>query len=632
MSVLHAISPFGPIFGKELRITARKRRNYALRVAYLGGLLMFLMIAYLSTRNSYGTGASARVQRQAMLGYQFFATFTMFSVIVMGAIGPILTCTAVSGERLHKTMHVLLMTPITSWQIASGKLFSRLLTAFTLIGLSLPVLALVRLLGGVEVQQMAAAVLIALATAAFSASIGLLFSTFVNRAYAAILLSYAAMLILYMFVPFVVMVYMNTPGTRGTAPWMSILATSNPFMCAGMLAAGQTRTLMGYGFGWPGCVALHFVMTGVLLVISSLLIRRTSRHEGEKGAAVGSPAPEPMSAVLGVLEPGAALGNGKDMPAETGTPAVAVAPIPAPAKKRKTRVARVVSDNPVLWHEIRRPLMPKRWQAIVGAILCVLLMLITYWALDDGNDLADEDTHMGYAFIFHGLMTLLVCVLAGTAIAQEKESDTWTLLLTTPVSGAAVVWGKVLGVLRRAMWPLALIVAHFFVFMFAGIVEPYAVFSAIWVVVTFNLVWVATGVYLSLRIGKVTFAVILNLLLPILIYVVAPLMLTMLDLALDSNGDLAELVLWYLPFFYQATLMDDGATIYAPSLNEQIEWWTMAKVMIAMGLIHVAAFAGIVWYMIARFNAIVGRAPQIESMSNAHKHYRPGGFPAIAAR
>jgi ABC-type transport system involved in multi-copper enzyme maturation permease subunit len=623
MSMLQAISPFGPIFGKELRTTSRRRRNYLLRVAYLGGLLMFLMLAYLSTRNSYGMGASARVQRQAMLGFYFFQTFTMFSVITMAAIGPILTCTAISGERLHKTLHVLLMTPITSWQIVSGKLLSRLLTAFTLIGLSLPVLALVRLLGGVEIEQMAAAVCLALATAAFTASIGLLLSTLVNRAYAAILLSFAVMLLLYMFVPFIVISSIANANMRG-GPWMSILTVSNPFMCAGFMASGQMRMLTSFGWGWQGCVALHFVMTGVLLVCSALLVRRQARREGEGGASVASPEPQPLSTVLAQLEHGAASGNGKAT-AEAVVPVAQAAP---PQNKRKPHVARVVSDNPVLWHELRRPLMPKKWQARVGAVLCVLLLLLTYWALAEGNDLTDEDTHIGYACVFHGLLTLLVCVLAGTAIAQEKESDTWTLLLTTPVSGAAVVWGKILGVFRRALFPMALIAGHFLIFVMAGVIEPYAFLVAMWVIVTFNLVWVATGVYLSLRIPKVTFAVILNLLLPILAYALAPIMLAMIDLALDSNGDFAELVLWYLPFYYIASLMDDSSTIYMPALNGQIEWSTMMKVVIVVGLLHAAAFVAIVLHMIARFNAIVGRAPQVDPLprsdkTHGDKAYRP---------
>ena len=98
--------------------------------------------------------------------------FSMFCVFAMALIGPVLTSTAINEERLHKTWHVLLMTPLTAWQIVAGKLFSRLLTALTLIGLSLPVLALVRLLGGVEVQQMVGVICLCAVVALTTAALG----------------------------------------------------------------------------------------------------------------------------------------------------------------------------------------------------------------------------------------------------------------------------------------------------------------------------------------------------------------------------------------------------------------------------------------------------------------------------
>ena len=99
--------------------------------------------------------------------------FAMFSIFALGLISPILTATAVSSERQSKTLHVLLMTPITSWQIITCKLFSRLLAALTLIGLSLPVLAVVRLLGGVETGQMIAVLALCIVASLSAAAIGL---------------------------------------------------------------------------------------------------------------------------------------------------------------------------------------------------------------------------------------------------------------------------------------------------------------------------------------------------------------------------------------------------------------------------------------------------------------------------
>src|SRR5437588_707785 len=225
--LISAASPFGPIFGKELRVTARRKRSYWLRVIYLAFLLLGMLLAYASNRvDFYGGGVAAQAERAAMLGISFFYFFTWFCFLSMCAIAPVLTSTAISSERLAKTLPVLLMTPISSWQIVSGKLFSRLLVALTLIGLSLPVLALVRLLGGVELWQMAGVLCVCTTTALACAALGLFFSTFLNRAYAAILLSYGSILFFQAFVPMMMVLVLQ----RASLQNMAVFAAFSPFV------------------------------------------------------------------------------------------------------------------------------------------------------------------------------------------------------------------------------------------------------------------------------------------------------------------------------------------------------------------------------------------------------------------
>ena len=144
---------------------------------------------------------------------------------------------------------------------------------------------------------------------------------------------------------------------------------------------------------------------------------------------------------------------------------------------------------------------------------------------------------------------LLTAVLSATAIASEKESDTWTLLLTTPLRGHSVVWGKVAGLYKRLMWPAALIFTHFLAFTLFGVIRWPALFGAVWVIFSFNSLWVATGIFLSLRVRKVTFAVIINLLLAVGIYLVAFFVLMVIG-ELFIDRELPEFVAWYLPYYY----------------------------------------------------------------------------------
>src|SRR5258705_3903100 len=184
LAILRNLSPLGPIFSKELRSTSRRKRTYILRFVYIGALLLVMLAVYSGSQNELryaGTSVARRAQKLAELGAIFFAVFAFFSLFAMALAGPVLTSTAINSERLHKTLPVLLMTPISAWQIVAGKLFSRLLVALPLLGLRLPILAIVRLLGGVEIYDMFGVVCICIAVALFTASIGLLLSTLVSR-------------------------------------------------------------------------------------------------------------------------------------------------------------------------------------------------------------------------------------------------------------------------------------------------------------------------------------------------------------------------------------------------------------------------------------------------------------------
>ena len=601
--ILH--NPFGPIFERELRATSRRKRTYALRFVYLGGLLLFLVMVYVSSSPWDGSSSvTQRVQQQNRLGREFFTVFSLFCVGAMAIIGPVLTCTAISAERLHKTLHVLLMTPITAWQIVTGKLFSRLLVALTLIGLSLPVLALVRLLGGVELTQMFGVLALATTVAVTGAAAGLFISTFVNRAYAAILLGYAALLIVWVFVPILIIA---TVASRGPppAPLFRAICTISPLFATAFLANPSG----GPGVSpWPRCVSIQLALSGALVVWSALALRRVQRREGSGTQLDGSmPAETPMP-------------NAESEPATASSRPVHFAQAHWRARQRSD-----VGDNPVLWRELGRSLFPRKWQSRAAGIALLALLLISYACFASADVLGWRQLQIAYGVGFNGMTWLVLCVLSGTAIAQEKESDTWTLLLATPVNGRDIVIGKILGIYRRLVWPAALVAVHFAVFALCGVISWTAAFYAMWVIVTCNTVWVATGLYLSLKLRKVTFAVIINLMIGIVLYLGGAIVLAIASELLSQfrgvHGDYFEPLLWGLPYFVLGIGVDQFSPDYAldgpfhgpggwPMSNLQLLWLGLS-----IGAAHVLAAGVIVWMTVNRFNRIVGRAEQREPLS-----------------
>src|SRR5258706_3080598 len=121
----HSLSPLGPIFGKELRSTSRRKRTYYLRFFYIGTLLLFMLACYgdLSSDIRHVGSVARRAQKLAELGTVFFMVFSFFSLAAMAIAGPVLTATAINSERLHKTLPVLLMDPLSALPIVAGKPF-----------------------------------------------------------------------------------------------------------------------------------------------------------------------------------------------------------------------------------------------------------------------------------------------------------------------------------------------------------------------------------------------------------------------------------------------------------------------------------------------------------------------------
>jgi ABC-type Na+ efflux pump permease subunit len=258
-------------------------------------------------------------------------------------------------------------------------------------------------------------------------------------------------------------------------------------------------------------------------------------------------------------------------------------------------------------------------------VFIVGTLVLIYGLMFAGDNLNDRDTQMVFACIFCGLLTLLTCVLAGTAIAQEKESDTWTLLLTTPLSGGQIVWGKVAGLLRRLAWPAALIAAHFILFTLGGFIHWTATWVILWLTFTTNVLWLATGLYLSLRLKTVIFAVILNLLGPVVLYLLAMVVLGILGSFLADTGYWAEVVGLYAPYAYMVSALEGSRGLLDRSwTNSQFVWIpvfdrvdiiTFLQFVLTVGLAHLALAGAILWHTARHFNLIVGRAVQRRSES-----------------
>ena len=179
--------PAGPVFGKELRISSRRRRSYVLRSAYVLLLTVFVILVWLA--NIRGVSGANAIARMSETGKVIIVTIAWVQFFALQLVAVVILSTAISEEVRARTLGVLMSAPVSAFQIVFGKLLSGLLQLLVLLAVSLPLLTLVRVFGGVPLDYVLATVCITFTACLFAGAVALLFSALFRRAYASILLT-----------------------------------------------------------------------------------------------------------------------------------------------------------------------------------------------------------------------------------------------------------------------------------------------------------------------------------------------------------------------------------------------------------------------------------------------------------
>jgi ABC-type transport system involved in multi-copper enzyme maturation permease subunit len=202
------------IIVKELRGRMRGRRAFVVVTIHVLLLALFAwmlqrineeQIRNLSAFGGQTTYAGASVGRGIFLG------LLMLQTLMVSVLAPAATAGAISSEREHQTLDLLAVTPISSFAIVLGKLFSALAWVFVLILASIPVTALVFVYGGVAPDDVVRGYLVLFATVIGLGSIGIFFSALTRRTGASTGLTFVITLVLTIGT-FFLWVYFSTTG------------------------------------------------------------------------------------------------------------------------------------------------------------------------------------------------------------------------------------------------------------------------------------------------------------------------------------------------------------------------------------------------------------------------------------
>ena len=507
----------GAILGKELRVASRRRRFYMLRLAYVLLLLAFVALVWVEAARGWSGSGAYVVSRMADVGLAVTITILIFQFAAVQLVAVVVMSPAISGELRSRTLGTLLATPLTSVQIVVGKVLGGMWQLLMLVALSLPLLAVVRVFGGVEWWLVLGGVCVTVTAALFVASVALLMSIFCRRTYASILLTLAGMAVLYLLVPLLIALWVEVTDSYGLEQSLRGLARHvHPFGgITGVLEELHYPGMAG-PFSWPIHCAVVLGMSLGVLGLCVGLVRRVA-----------------FARALGA---GGRTNAAKTRPRAAG------------------HVRRIVG-SPILWKELRRPLLRRprvRWLVYLGV---VAVLLGIYALLGAGNYLKARDTQVAFAVVFVIIGTIVAGVLSATTVSAERESRTLSLLLCSDLSALHILIGKAAGVARRTLPIWVFLFAHLLAFCWFDILAPRVLLHMLSIVVSVAAFLTGAGVYFSTVFRRTTGAVIANLGLGLGLWIFLPLVV---GIATMSPGDPLEFTLNANPVI-QAIVVADGA-------------------------------------------------------------------------
>ncbi len=429
---LETVLPGAAVLSKELRGASRRRRYYLFRSGYIvlqilaWGLIWVPLMGFGISPSVLETGMMAQVARSLSVGMawsQFLLSQMLMVLLLSGTI---------SEEIARGTLATLLATPLTGLQIALGKLLSRGVHLFLFLGISLPVLATMRVWGGMPWNYVIATWCVTVAAAWATASLALLMSTWTTR------MSRAAgrtFLILLMFLIVTLSLYVPNVFPANLEDWFH---RALPYVNPLVVMVRLTRVLSSPGqpaTPWLGNCLVMLVLGSLLLAVAVLRIPRVGRSRLQ-----GS-----------VHHAGRAKG-----------------------KRVADSVIRPVWEPILVWHTVRHVQRGLgRWQARLELLAGTFILLAAYYVFGIHYDgWADPLFHTVFILIYTFIGLLRVIGHASRSVAEERERRSWPLLLTSHLTAKAIVWQKVLAAILRTVPAWGLMGLHLLVFIPLGVIHP----------------------------------------------------------------------------------------------------------------------------------------------------------------
>ncbi|MCF7956465.1 MAG: ABC transporter permease subunit [Phycisphaerae bacterium] len=533
----------GPIFDKELRVASRRKRTYFLRFVYLIAITIFISIVWsniydraaFSGFNGFGlTGSqgSLRIQAQmARIGKMIITNIAWFQFYAMPVLAAILLSSSISDEIRGKTIGVLVSTPISSFQIVMGKMLSKLCQLIFLMAISLPILSMVRVFGGVPWNYIISTFCVTLTLTIFAASLSLFLSIYIKKPFVVI-----PIVIIFLVASALIIVWLKEYAFDARSYnynyriyWINFFSCINPYELLNSL--GRSMKNPGRAFVikdliWQLNCGISLLFSMVILFIASLKVRKVALME--------------VSGQLGPLK--------RWLNTESENEFCGI------AKPKKEKPIRPISDNPVIWREARSPVFVKRKFLRLAAMALVSVGSTVVFFICVFSVIMDRGETLPICILgFMIYATIFTVIPPALCIPAEKESRSWPMLMSTSLTDWQILTGKFVGILRKCMFPWSLLMLFLLYILVFSLIHPITILF-----ITMNMISViallsGSGLFFGTLFKKANAAVIANIIFAVGIWLALPMLS---DFSLFILGDFFDFCLTINPF-YESTLVVD---------------------------------------------------------------------------
>jgi len=460
----------GPIFTAELITSGRRRRYFVAKVVYGLVLLTALWTRYLNVQIRVGDPQINDVAAAMTFFFTLFATLQMVAVIVLS---PAIVAGMIADERQRRTIEYLFAAPLSNADIVLGKLAAGLVRVASILLVGLPILAIAGLLGGIAPVRLAILFVITLGTMVATGGISIVVSVISRRPRNAIGLAYAllfALLVGPLAAKSLLLVAAPGLATGGSDhrvldaldTVVQAMIKVNPFAALSLLVQPSK---VSWNAMWV-MLGSHMLLAAVCTLVAILAVRRAYLRS---------------------------VGAGQRT-----------------SRTRRVRHRQRLRTHPILWKELfafegsTRAARVRFFARPLGMLLGLAAIVGSYGLLFLKRYTTDEITDIT---VWLGTMAACVALLwlgtrAASLVTSERERQTWPTLVSTPLSPAAIVWGKTAGNLYAARWFAALLVG---LWLITAYFEPrFAPAIIPMLLALIAAAWFATAVGLNFSLGSRT--------------------------------------------------------------------------------------------------------------------------------